>query len=241
MRRLHRLPLTEETLDFLLKERTWKVRDSDDPAAKVDQLWRNQNNLAFQEIRQRLEEMASGIERCMYCEDSKGTAIDHFWPKATYPLLAYTWDNYVLACSECNSKKSKRFPLDAMGAPLLLNPIEEEPADHLAFSPSTGKYEALTQKGTESRDIYGLDRPVLVRGRNVTWIVLKSLLTNYSKHLSEGDVEEAEKQKSAIQQLQFSGVFAAFLQIAKGPAAKILIGDECLQILRDHPEIEDWL
>jgi uncharacterized protein (TIGR02646 family) len=241
MRRIRRLPLSQDALDFLQK-RTDEVlgKPAAERAEEAARLWKLQGK-TFQEIREVLGRMASGISRCMYCEDNEGTAVDHFWPKATYPLQAYLWDNYLMACSGCNGRKNKTFPLDATGAPLLLNPVEEEPADHLAFSPSTGKYEALTQKGIESRDIYGLDRSILVRGRSMTWVVLKSLLTSYSKHLAEGEAEEAEKQKSAIKQLQFSGVFAAFLRIAKGPAARLLVGDACLQILQDHPEIEGWL
>lgn len=240
MRRLNRLSLSQETLAFL-QERTDETVRAGDIAARIEQLWKLQNNKAFREVRRTLAEMASGIERCMYCEDSKGTAIDHFWPKADYPAKAFSWLNYVLACSECNSKKSKRFPLDPQGAPLLLNPTEEEPLDHLAFSPSTGKYETLTPRGEESQNVYGLDRSTLVRGRLLNWTVLKSLLSSYSKHLAAGDAEEAEKQKNAVRQLQFSGVFAAFLRIAQGPAAKALIGEDCLQILADHPEIATWL
>jgi uncharacterized protein (TIGR02646 family) len=240
MRRLNRLPLSQETLAFL-QQRTDEVAKAGDMASRIEQLWKLQNNKAFQEVRRTLAEMASGIERCMYCEDSKGTAIDHFWPKADYPDRAFTWLNYMLACSECNSKKSKRFPLDPQGAPLLLNPVEEEPLDHLAFSPSTGKYETLTPRGEESQNVYGLDRSTLVMGRQVTWVVLKALLSSYSKHLAVGDAEEAEKQRNAVKQLQFSGVFAAFLRISQGPAARVLIGEECLQILENHPEIATWL
>jgi len=240
MRRLNRLPLSQETLAFL-QQRTDEVAKAGDMAAKIEQLWRLQNNKAFREVRKTLAEMAPGIERCMYCEDSKGTAIDHFWPKADYPDRAFTWLNYVLACSECNSKKNKRFPLDPQGAPLLLNPVDEEPLDHLAFSPSTGKYETLTQRGEESQDIYGLDRSTLVRGRLVTWLVLKALLASYSKHRAAGDSVEADKQEDAVKQLQFSGVFAAFLQIAQGPGARTLIGEEHLAILQRHPEIATWL
>lgn len=240
MRRLNRLPLSQETLAFL-QQRTDEVARAADMAGRIEQLWKLQSNKAFWEIRRTLAEMASGIERCMYCEDSKGTAIDHFWPKADYPDRAFIWLNYVLACSECNSKKSKRFPLDPQGAPLLLNPVEEEPLDHLAFSPSTGQYETLTRRGDESQSVYGLDRATLVKGRLVNWVVLKALLSNYSKHLMAGDAEEADKQKNAVRQLQFSGVFAAFLQIAQGPGARMLVGEEHLAILKNHPEIATWL
>jgi uncharacterized protein (TIGR02646 family) len=240
MRRLNRLPLSQETLAFL-QQRTDEVARAADMAGRIEQLWKLQSNKAFREIRRTLAEMASGIERCMYCEDSKGTAIDHFWPKAAYPDRAFTWLNYVLACSECNSKKNRRFPLDPEGAPLLLNPVEEEPLDHLAFSPSTGKYETLTPRGEESQNVYGLDRSTLVKGRLLNWVVLKALLSSYSKHKAAGDAEEAEKQKSAARQLPFSGVFTAFLHISQGPAAKTLIGENYLQILQDYPEIRTWL
>ncbi len=240
MRRLQRLSLSSEALAFLGK-RNADVANNANPNSKVDQLWKLQSNKAFQEIRRTLEIMASGIVRCMYCEDSKGTAIDHFWPKATYPDRAFVWANYVLACSECNNKKSKRFPLDAQNLPLLLNPLEEEPADHLLLSPTTGIYETLTPKGEQSDQVYGLARPTLVQGRKNTWAVLTHLIANYSRHLAAGDAAEAARLKDAVKQLPHSGVFAALLRIAKGPSAKILLGEECLQVLQDHPEIESWL
>ncbi|MBW8876770.1 MAG: hypothetical protein JF614_17545 [Acidobacteria bacterium] len=109
--------------------------------------------------------MASGLERCMYCEDSEGTAIEHFWPKSVYPERAFDWLNYLIACSRCNSNfKRDQFPLDAAGAPLLVNPSEEEPLDHLSFSPSTGRFEPRSPKGDPSIDVFGLNRTTLTKG-----------------------------------------------------------------------------
>lgn len=187
MRRIQRLPLSQDALDFL-RQRTSEVEGKPDAerAEEAARLWKLQGK-AFKEIRAVLGQMASGIKRCMYCEDSKGIAIEHFRPKRDYPLQAFVWLNYLLACTECNSNyKRTQFPLDGLGNPLLLDPSDpsDDPLDHLAFSPSTGQFEPQTE---------------------------------------------------------FSGVFAAFLRIARSPAARLLIGDECLQVLRDHPEIEDWL
>ena len=80
MKRIQRLPLSPEAIAFLL-ERSQAVAASADPKSEVGRLWSRQNNKAFREIREALRRMAPGLERCMYCEDSHGTAIEHFWPK----------------------------------------------------------------------------------------------------------------------------------------------------------------
>jgi hypothetical protein len=89
-------------------------------------------------------------QKCAYCEGSRGAvtsgAVEHYRPKSGvledpdhpgYYWLAYDHKNYVPVCSECNSIKGKRFPiqndekrarrpgddLQEEGA-LLLNPYE---------------------------------------------------------------------------------------------------------------------
>lgn len=50
---------------------------------------------------------------CSYCDLSKikrgrvSPTIDHFRPKADFPLLAYTWSNLFLCCTECQKRKNK--------------------------------------------------------------------------------------------------------------------------------------
>lgn len=244
MRRIQRLPLSQDALDFL-QGRTGIIEDKLDAerAAEAARLWKLQGK-AFKEVREVLGQMASGIKRCMYCEDSKGIAIEHFRPKKDYPLQAFEWTNYLFACTECNSNyKRTLFPLDDQGEPLLLDPTNpaEDPLDHLAFSPSTGKFQPVSDKGTESRQVYGLDRPDLTKARFNAWILLREVLPRYAQHKAAGRDQEASNLEKAIREQPFSGVFAAFLRIARGPAAEKLIGQECLQILRDHPEIETWL
>jgi hypothetical protein len=74
----------------------------------------------------------------MYCLDSHGTDIDHFWPKARYPERLFEWLNLLLGCAECGRLKGDRFPLDPHGQPLLVDPTAEDPWRHLDFEPSTG-------------------------------------------------------------------------------------------------------
>jgi len=241
MRRIQRLPLSPKTLAFLHK-RTETVAAAADARAEAGRLWDLQDNKAFREIREVLRRMAPGIERCMYCEDSHGTAIDHFWPRAGYPDRAFDWLNYLIACSECNSNhKRDQFPLDAVGQPLLVNPAEENPLDHLSFSPSTGLYQPLSPKGDPSIQVFGLNRISLTRGRVDAWTVLNELLVVYVRYQKAGDEERAGKIETAVREYPFSGVLAALLRIAEGPAADVLIPPECLQAIRSRPEIPDWI
>jgi 5-methylcytosine-specific restriction endonuclease McrA len=122
MKRIQRLTLSPKAVRFLAG-RSSRVAAAPDPRTEARRLWNLQANQAFREIREALGKMASGLERCMYCEDSEGTAIEHFWPKATYPERAFDWLNYLIACSQCNSNfKRDQFPLDGAGAPLLVKP-----------------------------------------------------------------------------------------------------------------------
>ncbi len=186
--------------------------------------------------------MASGIERCMYCEDSEGTAIEHFWPKADYPERAFDWLNYLLACFRCNSNfKRDEFPLDVTGEPLPVNPVEEDPLDHVSFSPSTGLFQPLSPKGDPSIKVYGLNRVTLSRGRLNAWAALQPLLVWYARCCERAEDEQAAKIETAIREYPFAGVFAALLRMATSPDAEILIHHECLQVLHDNPEIGTWV
>ncbi|HYO53693.1 hypothetical protein [Archangium sp.] len=149
-----------------MDERTRQVSDAADPPAEARRLWAQKDNTAFREIRARLRAMAPGRERCMYCEDSAAEDIEHFWPRKHFPLRAFDWLNYLLACSCCNSNyKREQFPRDDSGAPLLINPTVDDPMEHLELSPVTGMFTDLTPKGAESIGVFGLNhRSILVRG-----------------------------------------------------------------------------
>lgn len=239
MRRIQRLPLSPKTLVFLRK-RSETVAAATDAKAEAGRLWDLQDNKAFREIREVLKKMASSIERCMYCEDSHGTAIEHFWPKAGYPDRAFDWLNYLIACSECNSNyKRDKFPLDTTGQPLLLNPTEEDPLDHLSFSPSTGRFEAVSPKGDPSIQVFGLNRVILTKGRFNAWTALEQLLIRYAR-LRDVDDPAADRTETTIREHPFSGVLAALLRIAESPAADLLVSAEFLQAIQSHPEILSW-
>lgn len=76
-----------------------------------------------------LEKMFKGC--CAYCEGKyKGTSfpqIEHFKPKSLYPELMFDYNNMILSCQECNTAKSNTYDEK------LVNPIEDEPNEHLRY------------------------------------------------------------------------------------------------------------
>ncbi|QSQ21014.1 hypothetical protein JY651_38335 [Pyxidicoccus parkwayensis] len=240
MRRLSREPLSSEAMHFLA-ERTQKVMAAADPSAEARRLW-EQKGRAFDEIRAALEVMASGRERCMYCEDSAGTDIEHFWPKADYPQKAFTWTNYLLACSTCNSNhKREQFPRDASGLPLLIDPTVDEPREHLRLSGSTGKFTHRTPKGVQSIEVFGLGRGILEKGRQDAWDALQGFLVAYDVACSRQQWKRARAVQRIVCRHPFASVFGWFMEATKSPAAGILIDGHCLAVLAKYPDIQHWL
>jgi uncharacterized protein (TIGR02646 family) len=240
MRRLRRPTLSPQATDFLAK-RTAKVAKAAAPAKEAERLWGRQNNKAFKEIRRALSGMAPGRSRCMYCEDSEGTDIDHFRPKARYHANAFSWPNYLLACSSCNSNhKRDQFPLDAKGRPLLIDPTVEDPLDHLTLAPSTGAFVPRTAKGRESVRVFGLARETLEEGRRDAWTAIGQLLVRYAQLRQAGDQQGAKAIERVIRKYPFDSVRWHLVRLASAPQAMVLIDRDWLLALRRCPEILTW-
>lgn len=238
MKRLNR-PSLSPTAITGLNRLSKKVATATDPKAMASKIWRSKSSLIFDPIRTALGEMAPGLERCVYCHDSQGRDIDHFWPKSHFPILAFQWSNYFLACPICNSnEKRDEFPLDGSGNPLLIDPATEEPLDHMVFSPTTGQFGALTIKGEATIRVFRLnDRPVLTRGRQNAWFKLKAMLNSYR---NSSDSAEREKYHQAICGEPFQGVFAAMRRWAKDPSTLANLDSELHATFSACPEALGW-
>jgi uncharacterized protein (TIGR02646 family) len=113
-----------------------------------------------------LKEMAGERERCMYCGDSHGTDIEHFWPKTPYPERMFRWPNMLLCCTECGRFKGNTFPLDTHGSALLVDPTADNPWDFLDFNPDTcsfvARFDLTTNapypRGAKTVELLQLDR-----------------------------------------------------------------------------------
>ncbi len=242
MRKIKREQLSQQSLDFLRSQRTDRVmahEQHQQRVAEVQRLWKTsyRDNKAFAEVIEKLHAMAAGRRRCMYCEDSQGTDIDHFRPKSRYPEEAFSWPNYLLACSHCNSnEKREQFPVDDRGHPLLIDPADEgdEPMDHLAFSPRTGSLVPMSPKGRVSSEVFGLGRAPLVIGRRDQWVVLLAQIVRYAQLCQLDRRSEANDLIDAIGRGPFSSVLCYMLELAKTPGGQELIPAECLVAINNH-------
>lgn len=103
--------------------------------------------------------------KCWYCEkglEGERDPVEHFRPKQRasrvcteardgYWWLAWTWQNLMLICADCNGQKLTWFPLEqgsipltaeqqppGQERPLLIDPTEIDPLDHIVFAEDRG-------------------------------------------------------------------------------------------------------
>ncbi len=247
MRRITRQPLDAEELE-VLATLTARVRSAEVPKNEAKALWKKKPTATFEVIRGTLNRMAPGRNRCMYCEDSDGPDIEHFWPKHEYPERAFDWLNYLIACSRCNSNyKRTKFPLDEAGMPLLIDPTAEDPAEdpalHMQLLPSLGKFDPITPKGYETICIFGLNDETsprnLPKGRRQTLIILKSLLVRYDDEIRTTPTQAAAT-REAILDHPFSSVLVWLLATARSPHAAVVLGADVVDIIERH-QIPQWI
>ncbi len=191
-----------------------------------------------QAVRSTLRRMASGLNRCMYCEDSEGTDIDHFRPKSAFPLQTFEWENHLLACSYCNSNmKRTQFPLEA-DSPLLIDPTAEDPQTHLAFSPTTGVLTGKTRKGVTSIDVFGLNRETCRRGRANAFIAFLSLIRDYAVAVRDDELDLAGRILDVVREYpDFQMVRSFVRELTTSAGGDVLLPDDIRGILGQHPEL----
>ncbi len=127
--------------------------------------------------------------KCCYCETKIRPAahpnIEHYRPKGSvrqskgctklypgYYWLVYDWDNLLMCCPVCNTKKNDLFPLldednrarsheDPMECeqPMLVHPAIDDPNIHFHFSGSVIGHR--TRQGKETIDCLDLNRDAL--------------------------------------------------------------------------------
>lgn len=140
--------------------------------------------------------------KCAFCESYLSTAdytyMDRFRPKSGaigldgksspdhYWWLAYEWSNLYFVCLACNKVRGQRFPVSGTRAksrtigdalrkelPLLLDPCDDFPEDHLVFD-EKGFVASDSKQGRTTIETFGLNRGPLVSGRGEALASLKS-------------------------------------------------------------------
>ncbi|MBT2545246.1 hypothetical protein J7E99_32225 [Streptomyces sp. ISL-44] len=94
-------------------------------------------------------------------------------------------------------------------------------------------YEGITPKGTATIDVFGLNRPTLVRGRKAAFVTAKNLLCSWYEHRRAGRSDEADEIVEAIAEAPFSAVVRAIMRLP-APAARTVMGAGTL------PAIDEW-
>ena len=134
--------------------------------------------------------------KCAYCESSlEQLQVEHFRPKrGGYYWLTYSWDNLLLSCPICNSRKGSKFPVllnkvvydktrdeldkintlskqyDLLESPVLINP-ETASTDLLATAvfDKQGGMSSVDMRMDETIKKCGLDRRALQQRRKKIW------------------------------------------------------------------------
>ncbi|MFD4673555.1 HNH endonuclease [Lentzea sp. NPDC058450] len=234
MIRIARSDLPRRTATALAKA-TEKIR-----AAHPDERYTNakaawENSSAKKTVKAKLEEMAYGSERCMYCGESRGTSVDHFEPVERNPLRTFDWLNHLLACTTCNChEKGKQFPVDDAGNPLLIDPTAEDPFDHLLLTLSLGIYRHLTPKGEATIAVCGLNRPGLTRGRMQARSVVALALREWDRARERDSADEMLGQVQVVREQPMADVCQSMLRQAFSPGADLVFSDspDLLALLR---------
>ena len=144
MRRILRPPLHAKAEKYLSR----KQREID-TGREARPTWNSaRKSKSLREIVEVLAALTGTRRRCMFCEDSRGTDVDHFWPISPHKSRTFLWANMLWICSGCNLSKSNHFELDGQGRPLLIDPMAEDPGEYLFFDSATGiitaKFDAQT-------------------------------------------------------------------------------------------------
>jgi len=176
--------------------------------------------------------------KCCYCEKLEETRyyrpVEHYRPKAQYCWLAWTWENLLFICWDCNSgAKAAQFPLASGSisllaeaqppgseAPLLLDPTAPtpDPSDAIRFSQavahaagaSNARWMPLPRAGPlhalgeETIRVCGLDRP--------------SLLDLYEEYVEHTVAPKIESFARAVSDA--TDVEAAFAKLLRGLLSK---------------------
>lgn len=162
-----------------------------------------------------------------------------------YYWLAYEFTNLMPSCARCNrptnlpsGKKEKqigkwcKFPVNDYRAwevneevneePLLINPLVDDPSEHLTFDPSTGIIGWKTKKGEMTVSVFGLNEYDLPDRRVERYELVKALFAGFVEAISKDrSSAHAKKQKQILAKIKKGfGEFSAFAMCAINDAAE---------------------
>lgn len=180
-----RKPLPKEVVERLKKE-TAAIHSAADQKKEAEKRYGNARKAKwFEPVVKELGRLAGPGERCMFCSGSEASDVEHFRPKAVFPLLAMTWENYLWSCTPCNRGKLNRFPPDTGPGGQFINPLDENVWDFFFiddFGLLTPRFDrqanALNVRAVTTRDFLALNRDALQISRKQRFDNLKRDVEN---------------------------------------------------------------
>ena len=139
-------------------------------------------------------------------------------PHPGYFWLAYDWTNLLPSCWKCNRParttdgrlvgKSTRFPVfgrhadpvnfSVMDTPLLINPFEDDPSDHLDMDLKTGILFKKTVRGAMSIKLLDLNREGLPEARRRVYDYVLMRAGIFHAALLRGDEDEIARSETDL-------------------------------------------
>lgn len=146
----------------------------------------------YKDLRLALYDLTDG--HCSFCDgfpigETSLEPIEHYYPKADFPLIAYQWENLFYCCDKCNSEANKtKFEYT-----LKPDDLDYIFKSYFYFDASSGKLEILEnleidapekyQKAKKFLKRYGINNPK----RNIARIHLMNDIKNFIKANSKED------------------------------------------------------
>lgn len=178
-------PLEKKLLQMLSDE-TEAIKKATDPKAEAGKRYSNaRKNRWFAPVLKELGRLAGPGERCMYCSGSEASDVEHYQPKAIFPELAMTWENYLWSCAPCNRGKLSRFPPATGPGGKFVNPLHENVWDFFfidMFGILTPRFDRATnapnERAVTTRDFLSLNRDAVQVCRQQRFNNLKAAMAD---------------------------------------------------------------
>lgn len=215
------LPINEQKILDDLQSKVDAEADFSAKAEKAKNLWKTKGDtagkLAFEKISKILMDMCVSVKTCNYCEQNEANDIEHIYPKSFFPEMSFRWNNYLLACKQCNSgyKLDKCFVIDKNGIiistvrgeePLhkivaLINPRIEDPNNFLWLNTAVWLFEVHEDlshidlnKATKTLEILELNnRDYLIEGRKNVYGQIFDIMDRISRIIQSDNIQQIEQ------------------------------------------------
>jgi 5-methylcytosine-specific restriction endonuclease McrA len=197
MRRLPARPNLSPKTVRRLAEKTKLIVDDAIPKDAAARVYTSSRQAQwFQPVIQALKQMTGAGERCMFCSGSESSQVEHFRPKAVFPVEAMIWENFFWICGICNNSKGDRFPPDTEPGERLINPVTENVWEFFfvdEFGNLTERWRPdinnIDQHAWITRQIFDLDRDALQQTRQARLRELKEKAQDALTLFADGRID----------------------------------------------------